>query len=102
MGKRLFIGNLSYGTTELVLRAVFEDRGWEVEDAVIVTDRETGRSRGFGFVELRDDAHARAAMDALDGSDLDGRNLTVREAHERARRRSTPPPAGGGGSGDDW
>lgn len=91
MGKRLFVGNLSYGTTEPTLRALFADHGFSPNDAVIVTDRETGRSRGFGFVELDDEA-AKRAMEKMDGFEFEGRNLTVREAYDRAPRRRDPVP----------
>jgi cold-inducible RNA-binding protein len=92
MGKRLFVGNLAYATTEPTLRTLFESKGWEVQDVVIVTDRETGRSRGFAFVEFKQDGDADAAMQALDGADLEGRNLTVREAYDRPQRRRGPGP----------
>ena len=82
MGKKLYVGNLSYGTTEDELRSLFEQHGSTASVAVI-TDRETGRSRGFGFVEFETDASAAAALAALDGKDLDGRPLRVNEAHDR-------------------
>lgn len=90
MGRRLFVGNLSYDTTELVLRDLFATVG-TVADAKIVTDRETGRPRGFGFVEMSSDQEARSAMDQFNGRDLGGRAITVNEAQERA--------GGGGGRG---
>lgn len=101
MGTRLFVGNLSYGITDATLRAFFEDGGTRaVVDAAIVLDRDTGRSRGFGFVELADDEAARDAVEKLDGAELDGRRIAVREARERAPRprgdgpvhRSRPAP----------
>ncbi|MDF1562277.1 MAG: RNA-binding protein [Deltaproteobacteria bacterium] len=92
MGKRLYVGNLSYNTTEEGLRDAFGADGRNVVEASIVMDRDTGRSRGFGFVEMGSDEDAQAAIDALDGADLDGRNLKVNEARERAR-------GGGGGGG---
>ncbi len=91
MGKKLYVGNLSFSTTEDDLRAVCESHG-SVSSVAVVTDRETGRSRGFGFVEFDDAAAADAAMRALDGSELGGRNLRVNEAQERR-------PGGGGGGG---
>lgn len=87
---KIYVGNLSFKTTEDVLRATFEAHG-TVEEAAIVMDRETGRSRGFGFVTMPDAAQAQAAIEALNGRDLDGRNLVVNEAR--------PKPAGGGGGG---
>jgi RNA recognition motif-containing protein len=82
MGSRLFVGNLPYSCTEDDLRQVFRGR-WAITDVRIVTDRETGRSKGFGFVELDTEDATRQAIDALDGSEAFGRRLAVREAHER-------------------
>lgn len=91
MGSRLFVGNLPYSCTEGDIRGLFDSR-WPVADVRIVMDRETGQSRGFGFVELETERAAREAIEALDGHDLGGRRLAVREAHERQgakpRRRS--------------
>ena len=91
MSKKLFVGSLSWDTNDSSLRAAFEKFG-EVEDAVIINDRETGRSRGFGFVTFADVDAAEEAIRSMDGSELDGRNITVNEAKERA-------PRGGGGGG---
>jgi len=93
MGARLYVGNLSYSTTDDSLRDAFAAHG-EVVSANVMVDRETGRSRGFGFVELSSEAEARTAIDAMNGSMLDGRPLTVNEARER-----TPRGGGGGGGG---
>lgn len=82
MGSRLFVGNLPYSATEDELKSVFAAK-WGVVDVRIVTDRETGRSRGFGFVELDSPDSAAAAIAEMDGNDLGGRPLAVREAHER-------------------
>ncbi len=87
---KLYVGNLSFNTTESQLRDMFAAHG-EVASAALVMDRETGRPRGFGFVEFRNDEHARAAMTALSGKNVDGRDLTVNEAK--------PREAGGGGGG---
>jgi RNA recognition motif-containing protein len=87
---KIYVGNLSFNTTEDGLRQVFEQYG-EVATASIVTDRETGRSRGFAFVEMPNDGEAKAAIEAMNGQALDGRNLTVNEAR--------PREAGGGGRG---
>ena len=95
MAKKLFVGGLSWGTTDDGLRAAFERFG-EVTDAKVITDRETGRSRGFGFVTFGNDAHADAAVAQMDGATLDSRTINVNEARERERG---PRPGGGGGYG---
>ena len=94
MGKRLYVGNLPYQCEEDQLRALFEQDGRQVEEVKIVTDRETGRPRGFAFVEMSSDAQAQAAVNALNGKPFGGRPLTVSEARER-----TPGGGGGGGGG---
>ena len=86
--KNIFVGNLSFGATDESVRSLFASHG-TVERVNIVTDRDTGQPRGFGFVEMSDDAEAGRAIAALNGKDLDGRALNVNEAH--------PKPAGGGG-----
>lgn len=90
--KNLYVGNLPHSTTESELRSLFEAHG-AVEKVTLVTDRDTGRSRGFGFVEMADAAEADKATAALNGTDLGGRTLTVNEAKPKAER----PRAGGGG-----
>lgn len=90
MAKRIFVGGLSYNTTSAELQTAFEEVG-PVSSAEVITDRETGRSRGFGFVEMPNDEDAQAAIQRFDGTELDGRRLSVNEARERA------PRAGGGG-----
>ncbi|MDH7571199.1 MAG: RNA-binding protein [Armatimonadota bacterium] len=85
MAKRIFVGGLSYNTTSSELQDAFEAIG-PVASAEIVTDRETGRSRGFGFVEMQNDEDAETAIRQLNGSVLDGRTLTVNEARERTPR----------------
>jgi len=92
MGKRLYIGNMSWDTTEDTLMAALSEGGRTVTDLHIVLDRETGRPRGFAFAEFASDEEAQAAIDALDGTELDGRPLRVNEAQERK-------PRGGGGGG---
>jgi RNA recognition motif-containing protein len=87
---KLYVGNLSFKTTEAQLRDLFAQYG-EVSSAQLVMDRETGRPRGFGFVEFTNDEQARAAIAALHGQNVDGRDLTVNEAK--------PREAGGGGRG---
>ena len=83
---RIYVGNLSFRTDENGLRGLFEQHG-EVSDVAIINDRETGRSRGFGFVTMPDDTQARAAMEATNGQDFEGRTLRVNEAEERQDRR---------------
>jgi RNA recognition motif-containing protein len=93
-GARLYVGNLSFNTSEAALRAVFEEDGRQVVEVKIVTDRDTGQSRGFGFVEMASPADAEAAIAANDGRQLDGRTLRVNIAQER-----TGGGGGGGGGG---
>lgn len=90
MGTKLFVGGLAWGTDNNGLRAAFEPVG-QVADAVVIMDRETGRSRGFGFVTMADEEQARSAVSKMDGSSLDGRTIRVNVAEERA--------GGGGGGG---
>jgi cold-inducible RNA-binding protein len=90
---RLYVGNLSWDTNQDTLRAAFEADGRSVKEVHIMTDRETGRPRGFAFVEMNSKSDADAAIQALDGTDLDGRQIKVNEAKERE------PRAGGGGGG---
>ena len=89
--KNLYVGNLPHNTTEAELRNVFEPHG-AVEKVTLVTDRETGRSRGFGFVEMTDAGEAEKAIAALNGTQLGGRALTINEAKPKTDR-----PRGGGG-----
>ena len=92
MGSRLYVGNLSFDTNAETVRTLFAEVG-EVTDVHVVTDRETGRSRGFAFVTMGSDAEAARAITALNGTVLEGRALRVNEAEERRR------PGGGGGGG---
>ena len=93
MGNKLYVGNLSYNVDSSALEALFAAHG-TVQSAQIITDRDTGRSKGFGFVEMGSDAEAQAAIAALNGQENDGRALTVNEAKPREDR-----PRGGGGGG---
>jgi cold-inducible RNA-binding protein len=86
MSKRLYVGNIPYQTTEAQLRTLFEQDGAQVAEVKIVMDRETGRPRGFAFVEMTTDAQAAAAIETLNGKSFGGRPLTVSEARERAPR----------------
>ncbi|MEO8843690.1 MAG: RNA-binding protein [Kofleriaceae bacterium] len=110
MGTKLYVGNLSYNTNEASLREAFGANGREVVSVSIIMDRETGRSRGFAFVELSTPEGAAQALQELDGQELDGRQLRINEAREReargpggggggAPRPFTPRPGGGGGFG---
>ncbi len=91
---KLYVGNLSYDTNEAELRELFTPYG-EPDSAKVITDRDTGRSKGFGFVEFADNAQATAAMNALNGKEVNGRALTVNEA--RPRTESSGNRGGGGG-----
>ncbi|PJZ48779.1 RNA recognition motif domain-containing protein [Leptospira saintgironsiae] len=84
MSSKLFVGGLSWSTTDQTLRQVFEAHG-AIQEANIVVDRETGRSRGFGFVTFADQDSAKAAISELNGKEVDGRNITVSIAEERSR-----------------
>ena len=92
MGKKLYVGNLSYGVTNSDLEQMFAAHG-TVQSAQVIMDRDTGRSKGFGFVEMGSDQEAQAAIAALSGKEVDGRALTVNEARPREDR------GGGGGRG---
>jgi cold-inducible RNA-binding protein len=94
MGTRLYVGNLPYSTDDKQLRAVFEEIGQQPREVRIITDRMTGQSRGFAFVEVNDATAAQACISALHGKPFGGRTLTVNEARERDASR---PPGGGGG-----
>jgi RNA recognition motif-containing protein len=93
--KNIYVGNLSFDATEDQVRALFEAHG-AVEKVSIITDRDTGQPRGFAFVEMTDDEAANKAMEAVNGTNLGGRNLTVNEARPKADR---PRRDGGGGGG---
>jgi cold-inducible RNA-binding protein len=96
MSKKLFVGSLSWDTDDRGLRAAFEKFG-DVTDAKVITERDTGRSRGFGFVTFSDPGAADRAMGEMNGAQLDGRSINVNEARERA-----PRGGGGGGGGGRW
>jgi len=94
MGTRLYVGNLPFSADEDAVRSLFEQNGRKVEEVKLITDRDTGRPRGFGFVEMGSSEDADAAIGELDGYDFDGRALKVNEARER-----TGGGRGGGGGG---
>ena len=93
MGKKIYVGNLAYGVTDGTLEQLFAAHG-SVQSAQVIMDRDTGRSKGFGFVEMDSDQEAQAAIAALNGKEVDGRTLTVNEA-----RPKTEGGGGGGGRG---
>src|SRR3990172_12611139 len=95
--KNLFVGNMSFQTTESDLRSMFEPFG-EITRINVVTDRDTGRARGFAFVEMTNDEEAAGAISALNGKEVDGRALNVNEARPKTER-SGPRTGGGGGRG---
>jgi RNA recognition motif-containing protein len=93
MGTRLYVGNLSYNVTEPELKDVFAENGRNVKEVKVVLDRDTGRPRGFAFVEMTTDAEAAQAIETLNGREIQGRPINVSEARERA------PRSGGFGGG---
>ena len=97
--KNLFVGNMSFQTSEADLRALFEPFG-QITRVHIAMDRETGRARGFAFVEMPNDAEAAKAIAGLDGKDVGGRNLKVNEARPKSATGSGPRGGGGGGGFD--
>jgi RNA recognition motif-containing protein len=98
MSKKLFVGGVSWNTSDEGLRAAFEQFG-EVTDSKVITDRETGRSRGFGFVTFAQGADADNAVEQMNGAELDGRALNVNEARERTGGGGGGGRGGGGGGG---
>ena len=92
MGRNLYVGNLNFNVTSAGLEALMNPHG-EVQSAEVITDRDTGRSKGFGFIEMGSDDEAKAAIEAMNGQGHDGRSLSVNEA------RSRTPRGGGGGGG---
>lgn len=94
MGRKIYVGNLSYNVSSSDLEQLFSSHG-QVQSAEVISDRDTGRSKGFGFVEMGSDEEAAAAIAALNGTEHDGRNLTVNEAKPKENK----PRGGGGGYG---
>ncbi len=99
--KKLYVGGLPYSVTEGTLQEIFAAHG-TVESATVISDRMTGRSRGFGFVEMSSQEEAQAAIDTLNGTDLEGRNITVNVAKPREPRSGGGGGGGGGYGGDRW
>ena len=98
MGKKLYVGNLTYGVSDSILEQLFSQFG-TVQSAQVIQDRATGRSKGFGFVEMDTEAQAQAAIDGLHDQEHDGRRLTVNEAKPREDRGGGGGYGGGGGGG---
>ena len=98
MGKKLYVGNLGYGVSSADLEGLLASFG-SVRSAEVIMDRDTGRSKGFGFVEMGNDQEAQAAIAGLNGKEHDGRALTVNEAKPREERRGGGGGGGGGGRG---
>src|SRR6516164_9333840 len=98
MGKKLYVGNLTYEVTDSDLQRMFEAHG-TVQSAQVIIDRDTGRSKGFGFVEMGSDQEAQAAITALNGTDVEGRSLTVNEARPKTEGGGGRGGYGGGGGG---
>ena len=96
MGKKLYVGNLTYATDDSVLTQLFSQFG-TVQSAQVIMDRDTGRSKGFGFVEMGSDQEAQAAIAGLHGKQIEGRTLTVNEARPKEERPGRGPGGGGGG-----
>lgn len=101
MSNKIYVGGLPYATTEGQLQEIFSAHG-AVESARVITDKFTGRSRGFGFVEMSSDEEAQKAIEALNGTELDGRTLTVNEARPQERRPGGGGGGGGGGRRNRW
>ena len=99
MGTKLYVGNLSYNSTEASIRSAFEADGRQVREVALIMDRETGRPRGFAFVQMGSEQDAKNAIAALDGKDLDGRTIRVNEAQERSAGGRSGGGGGGGGYG---
>lgn len=96
MGKKIFVGGLAWETTSDGLRTAFETCG-SITEAKVISDRETGRSRGFGFVTFTDEAACSKAIETMNGTSLDGRELRVNEAEDKPRRSGGGDRGGGGG-----
>ena len=101
MGKKLYVGNLAYGVTDSDLQQLFATHG-TVQSAQVIMDRDTGRSKGFGFVEMGSDAEAQSAINGMNGQPLGGRSVVVNEARPMENRPRSGGFGGGGGSGGGY
>ena len=102
MGSRLYVGNLPFSADEQAVRDLFSQDGRAVTEVKLITDRDTGRPRGFGFVEMENSEHADQAISALNGFSMEGRPLTVNEARERSSGGGGGGGRGGGGGFDRY
>jgi len=100
MGRKLYVGNLPFSATQETLESAFSAHG-RVESVTLITNRDTGQSKGFGFVEMSSEAEANAAMDALNGTELDGRSIRVSEARPQEKKGGGGRGGYGGGRGRD-
>ena len=101
MGTKLYVGNLPYSVTDEVLQETFSQFG-NVASAKVIMDRDSGRSKGFGFVEMSTNEEAQSAIERLNGSELNGRQVTVNEAKPQAPRDNNRGGGGGGGGRGRW
>ncbi len=101
MGRKLYVGNLPYSATEQTLQDTFSQCG-TVDWVNVITDRDTGQSKGFGFVEMSSEGEAQKAIQELNGSSLDGREITVNEAKPQQKRSGSGGRGGYGGGGNRW
>ena len=95
---KIYVGNLPFSIDDVALEELFKQHG-QVDSAKVITDRDTGRSRGFGFVEMEDDEEGSKAIEATNGTEMDGRTLTVNKAKPKAKRERG---GGGGGGRNRW
>ncbi|WP_423126290.1 RNA recognition motif domain-containing protein [Gaoshiqia sp. Z1-71] len=98
LNMNIFVGNLNYSVTEDDLREIFEEYG-ELSSVKLITDKFTGKSKGFGFVEMADATEAKKAIEELNGAEVEGRSMVVNESIEKKRDNNTRRPGGGGGGG---
>ena len=101
MGRKLYVGNLPYSATESALSDLFAASG-TVESCKLITDRDTGQSKGFGFIEIATDSEVHAAIDKLNGTDYDGRPMKINEARPQEKRSGGGGGRGGYGGGNRW
>lgn len=98
---KIYVGNLPFSIDDAALEELFKQHG-QVDSAKVISDRDTGRSRGFGFVEMEDDEEANKAIEAVNGTEMEGRTLTVNKAKPKAKRERRGGGGGGGGGRNRW